>query len=224
MMTMQQNREASGDQELVLHYSDVDGRFGRIFWVFFFGGLAAVGLMMLSSLVVDRENAFDEVGPLGIVGLAVVGSTNTLMFGPIAVRMAVVGRRSVRGAWWLRLSSTGFEVNDRLVKPRRYDWRDIDKFMLVAPSADIADAVVAPGKTGAEVFTHGGTQNPVLRVGFHWSSGHRATLANKLFASMSGLRGRDGTKSHGLVMGYWDRPFDEAVDLMNEWLTRYKTA
>ena len=25
-------------------------------------------------------------------------------------------------------------------------------------------------------------------------------------------------------MGYWDRPFDEAVDLMNEWLTRYETA
>jgi len=24
-------------------------------------------------------------------------------------------------------------------------------------------------------------------------------------------------------MGYWDRPFDEAVDLMNEWLARYKT-
>jgi hypothetical protein len=28
----------------------------------------------------------------------------------------------------------------------------------------------------------------------------------------------------GIVMGYWDRPFDEAVDLMNEWLARYKTA
>jgi hypothetical protein len=26
----------------------------------------------------------------------------------------------------------------------------------------------------------------------------------------------------GLVMGYWDRPFDEAVDLMNEWHARYK--
>ena len=23
-------------------------------------------------------------------------------------------------------------------------------------------------------------------------------------------------------MGYWDRPFDQAVDLMNEWLTRHK--
>jgi hypothetical protein len=36
--------------------------------------------------------------------------------------------------------------------------------------------------------------------------------------------GRDGTEADGLVMGYWDRPFDEAVDLMNEWLARYKTA
>ena len=32
---------------------------------------------------------------------------------------------------------------------------------------------------------------------------------------------RDGTKADGLVMGYWDRPFDEAVDLMNACLTRY---
>jgi hypothetical protein len=34
--------------------------------------------------------------------------------------------------------------------------------------------------------------------------------------------GRDGTEAD--VVGYWDRPFDEAVDLMNEWLARYKTA
>ena len=41
---------------------------------------------------------------------------------------------------------------------------------------------------------------------------------------MGGLCDPDGTRADGLVMGYWDRPFDEAVDLMNEWLARYKRA
>jgi hypothetical protein len=36
------------------------------------------------------------------------------------------------------------------------------------------------------------------------------------------FRGRDGTRADGIVMGYWDRPFDEAVDLMNEWARRFK--
>ena len=35
-----------------------------------------------------------------------------------------------------------------------------------------------------------------------------------------GLRDRDGTEADGLITGYWDRPFEEAVDLMNAWLTR----
>jgi hypothetical protein len=146
------------------------------------------------------------------------------MFVWLIVRSAVHCIRKARRAWWLRLSSTGFEANDRLLKPRRYHWRDIDKFMLVAPSSDIEDAVVAPAKTFAEAFRDGGTQYPVFRVGFHCSPGYLRRLANRLFRHMSGLCGQDGTRADGLVMGYWDRPFDEAVDLMTEWLTRYKTA
>ena len=46
-MTTQRNREASGDQELVLHYTDVDGLFGRIFVVGVFGWLTGGGLLML---------------------------------------------------------------------------------------------------------------------------------------------------------------------------------
>ena len=94
--------------------------------------------------------------------------------------------------------------------------------MLVAPSPHIEDAVVAPAKTFAEAFRDGGTQYPVFRVGFHCSPGHRRTLANRIFRRISGMCGQDGTRADGLVTGYWDRPFDEAVDLMNEWLTRYK--
>ena len=98
--------------------------------------------------------------------------------------------------------------------------------MLVAPLADTATAVLAPAKTFAEAVKDGDTGHPVLRVGFHYSPpGRRRTLANRIWRSISGhMCGRDGTEADGLVMGYWDRPFDEAVDLMNEWLARYKTA
>jgi hypothetical protein len=51
--------------------------------------------------------------------------------------------------------------------------------------------------------------------------GRRRKLASKLYG---GLRGGDGKRVDGLVMGYWDRPFDGAVDLMNEWRTRYPAA
>jgi hypothetical protein len=50
------------------------------------------------------------------------------------------------------------------------------------------------------------------------SNRHRRSSSRKLFGDFSG---RDGTKADGTVMGYWDRPFDEAVDLMNEWRSRY---
>jgi hypothetical protein len=59
-------------------------------------------------------------------------------------------RRRARRAFWLRLSGTGFEVNGRILTPQRREWRDIDTFMLVAPAAHAADAVVAPGKSLAQ--------------------------------------------------------------------------
>ena len=235
-MTTQLNREASGDQELVVRYSDMDGRLGRVFMLVLFGMLTAAPLWLLflclnqlrilaglgSSYFDELQLVADPSTPWQVVWFGVVLLPGTLMFGWLSVRIAGIGRRSARGDWWLRLSSRGFEVNDRLGKPRRYEWHEIDRFMLVAPSANIADAVVAPAKTFAEAFKDSGIQYPVFRVGFHCSPGHRPTLANKLFRSMSDLCDRDGTKADGLVMGYWDRPFDEAVDLMNEWLTRYK--
>jgi len=148
------------------------------------------------------------------------------MFGWLTVRVAGIGKRSAHGDWWLRLSSRGFEVNDRLGKPRRYEWREIDKFMLVATSAYPEAAVVVPAKTFAEAAKDGDTGHSALRVGFSYSPpGRRRTLANRLWRIMSGPpRDRDGTKADGLVMGYWDRPFNEAVDLMNEWLARHKAA
>ena len=201
--------------ELRLHYTDVDGRFARIFLPMFFGGFAAAGAWFLFLLVVYPPSA-----PLGIALAAVVLTAITWLFGWLAVRLAVLAWRSGRGGWWLRLSGSGFEVNDRILRPRRREWRDIDKFMLVAPSGQFDHAVMAPGKTFAEAARNGGDQPAALQVGYSLTPGHRRSLARRLFADFSG---RDGTKADGIVMGFWDRPFDEAVDLMNEWLARYKT-
>jgi hypothetical protein len=230
---------AVGDQELVLTYPALNIRFDVGFVIVSFvivvlGMVAAVGLWLsvlcVNQLLVLAGWGWDDFfvdpstswPPVAGVGLVVLPGTS--MFAWLIVLSAVHCVRKARRAWWLRLSSSGFEVNDRLFKPRRYHWREVGKFMLVAPSPYIEDAVVAPAKTFAEAFSDGGTQYPVVRVGFHCSPGHRRTLANRLFRRINGMCGQDGTRADGLVMGYWDRPLDEAVDLMNQWLTRYKTA
>lgn len=239
---MKLNRGASGngspawDQELVVSYPALNIRFGVDLLIV--GLLAAVPCMLatvcpwllivcVNQLLVLAGWGWEDffVDPsaswLPVAGVGLVMLLGTLISGWVLVRCAVHFMRKVRRSWWLRLSARGFEVNDRVFKARRYGWHEIDTFMLVAPVGQVADAVVAPGKTAAEVVKDGGTQYPVFRVGFHCSPGQRRALSSKL---ASGFHSRDGTKADGLVMGYWDRPFDEAVDLMNEWLTRYKAA
>ncbi len=196
-----------------LNYTDMDGRLVRIFLPMFFGAFAAGGLWFLYLLVVHPPPLPLAAAVIGLVLISV-----TWLFSWLTVRVAVVCWRSGRGHWWLRLSTSGFEVNDRIFRPRRYVWRDIEKFMLVAPSDQIDHAVVAPGVSFAEAARGDGAQPAAFRVGFALSTGHRRSLARKLFADFSG---RDGTKADGTVMGYWDRPFDQAVDLMNEWRSRY---
>jgi len=244
---MQLNRESSGngsylgEPELALYYPAAKSRFGRTFVTLLLGMLTVI-FGWLPFLALNQLLVFAGFGLIPSLGdpsaledpsatwplvavLLIVLTPGPLVLGYFTVRVAVLGGRSARGDWWLRLSRRGFEVNDRLGKPRRYEWREIDKFMLVATSADPEAAVVAPAKTFAEAAKDDDSGHSALRVGFRYTPpGRRRTLANKLFRSMSGLRGRDGTKADGLVMGYWDRPFDEAVDLMNEWLTRYKAA
>ncbi len=195
-----------------LNYTDVDGRFVRIFLPMFFGAFAAGGLWFLYLLVAYPPSNPLATATIGLVVIAVVWA-----FGWLAARIGVIAWRSGRGDWWLRLSSNGFEVNDRIFTPRRYGWRDIEKFMLVAPSHQIEHAVLAPSISFAEAVKDG-VPPPLFRVGFALSTGHRRSLSRRLFADFSG---RDGMKADGSVMGYWDRPFDEAVDLMNEWRSRY---
>jgi hypothetical protein len=235
-MTTQLNREASGEREVVVHYPAANGRFGRIVATLLLGMLTLI-FGWLPFLAFNQLLIFAGLGlipsledpsatwPLVAVLLVVV-TPGPLVLGYFTVRVAVLGGRSASGDWWLRLSRRGFEVNDRLSKPRRYEWHEIDKFMLVATSTDPETAVVAPAKTFAEAAKDGDAGHSALRVGFRYTPlARRRTLANRLWRIMSGPpRDRDGTKADGLVMGYWDRPFDEAVDLMNEWLTRHKAA
>ena len=51
-----------------------------------------------------------------------------------------------------------------------------------------------------------------------------ATRPNGVVGSRLSVGPSRGTTADGFVMDYWDRPLDEAVDLMNEWLARYKAA
>jgi len=199
-----------GGQELEVRYTDVDGRSARAFFLAVFGTLTAGPLWLLflclnqlrilagvgSSSFDELQLVIDPASPLLVVWCGVVLLPVTLMFGWPAARLAAMSRRSARGDWWLRLSSDGFVVNDRTFRPRRYDWCEIDKFVLV---------------------------NGVY-VCFRFAPERRRRLVNSLWNVMAGLRDSDGTKTDGRVMGYWDCPFDEAVDLMNQWLTRYKAA
>jgi hypothetical protein len=196
-----------------LNYTDVDGRLVRIFLPMLFGAFAAGGLWFLYLLVVYPPSTPLAAAAIGLVLIACIW-----LFGWLALRVAVISWRSGRGDWWLRLSSSGFEVNDRIRRPRRYEWRDIEKFMLVAPSDQIEHAVLAPSISFAEAVKDGDVQLPVFRVGFALSNRHHRSSSRKIFCDFSG---RDGTKADGTVMGYWDRPFDQAVDLMNEWRSRY---
>jgi len=200
--------------ELRLDYTDVDGRLSRIFLPMFFGFFAVWGLWFLYLLVVHPPSVV-----AGVVFGAIVLTLITWLFGWLALRIAVISWRSGRGTWWLRLSHSGFEVNDRIMRPRFYRWRDIDKFMLVAPSNEIEQAVLAPAISFADAAKNGDGHGPVFRVGFAYAGLRRRSILRAMFADFSGV---DGTKADGLVMGYWDRPFDEAVHLMNEWHRRHR--
>lgn len=200
-MTTRQTPEQGGDEELVLRYTPVDGRCGWLGPVLLFGGFAAIGVLGLVALFADPDSAAEQVGVGGMVCVVLVCVAAVALFGLLTVRMTVVGWRSVHDDWWLRLSRTGFEVNDRVFRPRRYAWAEIDRFLLAG--------VVIEG-------------TPVPRVGFHYAPGHRHGLAGRLRRPSGRRRQPDGSKVDVAVMGYWDRPFDQAVDLMNEWLTRHQ--
>lgn len=169
-MNRRADREPRGEStvdELALPYTKVDGWGVWIGAAFFFGGPIGFSVFTLSE--------GDATGiSFGLLLLA--GGL------PIAAWLAIGGWRQATGTWWLRLSHTGFEVNDRL-RPRRYRWADIEQFMLV-------------------------DSDGAARVAFRYRP----------------RRDYPSRAVDGYVLGYWDRSFAEAVELMNEWLTRSRGA
>jgi hypothetical protein len=236
-MTVQLNQDPTSDRELVC-YPGVNGRIGRIFTTVLLFMLTAAPLWLLflclnqlrilaglGCTYLDQQLLIaDPSTPWQVVWCGVALLPVIWILGWFSVTFAAHGIRKARGQWWLRLSSKGFEVNNRLFKPRRYEWSEIDEFILVTTGDHRADQVADAAKTFTEVLKDGDDGPAGWIVGYRYSPGHRRTLANQLFRTMGGARDRDGTKADGVVMGYWDRPFDEAVHLMNAWLTRYKAA
>ena len=231
-MTERTSAELRESRELVVPFSKMDGPIVRLLLPVLFG-LFAAGPLWLLFLCANQLRIlaglgfshFDELQLVAnpstvrqVIGCGVALIPATWFFGWLTARIAVIGWRSTQGSWWLRLSSKGFEVNDRVRAPRRYRWREIDKFMLVGATPD---AVLVPVKNFADVLKEGGTEQAVLHVGFSYSA-QRNTVRHRLWLAMSSQRGPDGTRADGIVMGFWDRPFDEAVDLMNDWLSRYR--
>jgi hypothetical protein len=157
---------------------------------------------------------------LPVAGCALAWFVMTWLFLWVTARMALHWIRRIRRAWWVRLTSTGFEVNDRIFLPRRYGWREINQFMLVAPPSQIRAAVVTPPKTFIEALKAGYGLRPVFCVGFECTTGRRA-LALRLFGSPVST---DGTRADGVIVGRWDRHLFEVVDLMNDWRDLYRRA
>jgi hypothetical protein len=157
---------------------------------------------------------------LPVAGCALAWFVLTWLFLWLTPRMALHWTRRIRRTWWVRLTSKGFEVNDRIFTPSRYAWREINQFMLVAPRSQIRVAVVTPPKTFIEALKAGYGVRPVLNVGFECTTGRRA-LALRLFGSPVAT---NGTRADGVIVGRWDRHLLEVVDLFNDWLALYREA
>ena len=140
--------------------------------------------------------------PVVLLGLFIAGIG--CLFGRTVRRWAFIRSRRANGDGWLRLSSEGFELHGRWCEPRRYAWRDIDEFMLVASRDDEGDVVE--------------------HVGLRFSPEHRVALANTRLLRWARARNRDEAGADVHLDGYWDGPLDELVDLLNGWLARSRVS
>jgi len=185
------------DDELTVYFSNADGLLGRAGLVGLTGVPLAFSLLLLFYAVVQHR-----------IVLSIVLTAIALFFGYVVAWFAALGWRSARGRWWLRLSTVGFEVNDRVFRPRRYRWSDIDAFLLVGAQGVPASGAVPQAQTFTDVLKDGEAAQ-IMRVGFRF---------------LPDRRRRRRRQADGYVMGWWDRPFDQAVDVMNEWLARHRGA
>jgi len=188
-------------QELVLPYPEPRGRVAKV--VFF----VVWALLLVGTPIAWTYSWFHLPGGAPVSWIPVVVLAGFIagfgwLLSRVVVRWTVIRRRRARGQGWLRLSATGFEVHGRSGKPHYYEWREIDGFMLI----EIKD-----GEGGA-----------VPGVGVRFSSEHPPTLEDKFWRAVQPKRCRKETPTDRQLDGYWVAPLDEAVDLMNAWLMRYR--
>ena len=102
-----------------------------LFATIFYSVFAALGVAFVALAFKAWEMGI--YGPA--VFLLILGGFVAPVFMRYVVRHVAAWVRGARGAWWLRLSTTGFEVNERLFgPPRRYKWCEIDSFILTGES------------------------------------------------------------------------------------------
>ena len=102
-----------------------------LFATIFYSVFAALGVAFVALAFKAWEMGI--YGPA--VFLSILGGFVAPVFMRYVVRHVAAWVRGARGAWWLRLSTTGFEVNERLFgPPRRYKWCEIDSFILTGES------------------------------------------------------------------------------------------
>ena len=221
------------EPELVLRYAPLNRQFGinptaaivMAVWLSIFSAVCVWLLFLaVNQLFVLAGSGWGtlilihhETRWLPVAGCAVAWFALTWLFLWATARIALHCTRRIRRTWWVRLTRTGFEVNDRIFGPRRYSWNEINQFMLVAPRHQIRAAVVTPPTTFLEKLKVGYGFRAVLCVGFECTTGRRA-LELRLFGSPVS---RDGTRADGLIVGRWDRHIFEVVDLLNDWLALY---
>jgi len=205
----------NGEDELVWYYTNFN-RFGFVYSMVVSCWLALSCLWFLYMWFIWPPRT---MGPRVLAGVLIVLASWLCCL--MAARTTVLVWRSVRRRWWLRLTSTGFAVNDRIFAPRRYEWHQINQFMLVASTKQIGAAIVLPPKTFIERLKPASGQAPTLRVGFKCAPGHRPRSAWLVGDMVS----KDRIRADGLIMGHWgDQHLFDVVDLLNDWLERYRGA
>jgi hypothetical protein len=182
--------------DLVLPYPDTGNRVGQnVFVVVFFVGVLSgpvIGLYAWSQT--------SECWPV-LVWFGALGTGCAATFVQAIVNIIVTASRRARGDGWLHLSSTWFDVHPRTGRLRHYQWCEIDEFRRVESVDD-----------------EGGF---VTYVGFRLAPQRRRTRQDRIRSAVA-PRDRHGTKSDGVLDGAWDRPVEDAVDLMNAWLADCK--
>jgi hypothetical protein len=177
------------DQELVLPYSNAGRRAGQIVFVAVFFAVLGAG-PLFGMYAWWRAAAGGPVCWPPLVWFGALGAANICLGVRGVIAMVVARRRTARGQGWLHLSSTGFEVHTGMRRPRRFQWYEIDSFVLVESLDD-----------------EGGV---IPHVGLRYSAQRRRTFGGKL------------RRKSRVIDGHWGRSVDDAVDLMNAWLTRHR--